>query len=100
MTCEAIGTFGYGFFDLTEEAAEKDMLFTCRIRPSDVRDNFGLLLKSDEDMESGYALRFEPGCHRVCLLKRRQPVDRTGRDFPAMARLRWKSMAARGRAPV
>ncbi|MFR5762745.1 MAG: hypothetical protein ACLUFI_15240 [Oscillospiraceae bacterium] len=31
VTCEAIGTFGYGFFDLTEEAAEKDMLFTCRI---------------------------------------------------------------------
>ena len=89
VTCEAIGTFGYGFFDLTEEAAEKDMLFTCRIRPSDVRDNFGLLLKSDEDMESGYALRFEPGCHRVCLLKLPQPMDPY-----------WAGLSGHGSAPV
>jgi beta-fructofuranosidase len=67
----SISTFSFGFIKINQEA----FLFECKIRPTDCRDGFGLLLKSDTDVVSALILAFEPSFQRVSLLNMPMAVD-------------------------
>jgi beta-fructofuranosidase len=65
------GTLAYGF--LRFSAAR--FLFSCRIRPRDCRDHFGLLIKSDRDIARCLLLAIEPAAQRASLVNYPLPVD-------------------------
>jgi beta-fructofuranosidase len=67
----SIGTLSYGFFDMSEDT----FLFSCKIRPNDCCDQFGLLLKSNEGAARCLTLAFECGMQRVSLLNLPMDVD-------------------------
>lgn len=64
-------TLSYGFFD----TKEKSFLFSCKVKPSDMADYFGLLLKSDADAAQCLILAFDKGMQRVSLLNLPMAVD-------------------------
>jgi beta-fructofuranosidase len=77
-------TLAYGFLDVSTS----EFLFECKLTPIDVRDSFGILLKTDSDIERGYMVNFDPRAQRVRLLKLPQPVDPfwqtlSGKSVPA-----------------
>lgn len=64
-------TLSYGFFDIREET----FMFRCKVRPNNVYDSFGLVLKSDSDISRCLVLNFEQGMQRVSLLNLPMAVD-------------------------
>ena len=42
---DSVSTLSYGFI----KVKEKSFLFSCKVKPVDMADHFGLLLKSDSD---------------------------------------------------
>ncbi|WP_102345869.1 glycoside hydrolase family 32 protein [Bacillus sp. Marseille-P3661] len=71
LNVESLSKLSYGFFNISQE----EFLFQCKITPTDVRDSFGILIKSDKELETGYILKFEPSAQRVSLVKLPQPMD-------------------------
>ena len=63
--------FSYGFFEHQEES----FLFSCSIVPENVKENFGILLKSDENASVCIQLIFDVGMQRVSLENLPMPVD-------------------------
>lgn len=59
----SIGKLTYGFF----EVGGKSFMMTCQVEPSDCRDYFGFVLKSDRDASKCLVLAFECGPQRVSL---------------------------------
>lgn len=71
VSLHAESTLSYGFFNI----CEKQFLFSCRIRPTDTKEYFGLLLKSNRDASRCLELRFESGMQRVSLVNLPMDVD-------------------------
>lgn len=71
ITVNSIGTLTYGFFEFNEPT----FMFSCKIRPDDCRDSFGLILKSDKDAARYFVLSLDCGMQRVSLLNLPMDVD-------------------------
>ena len=71
VVINAESTLSYGFLNVHE----KQFMFKCKIRPSDSKEYFGLLLKSNKDASRCLELRFEPGMQRVSLVNLPMDVD-------------------------
>ena len=71
VVINAESTLSYGFLDIHE----KQFMFSCKIRPTDAKEYFGLLLKSNRDASRCLELRFEPGMQRVSLVNLPMDVD-------------------------
>ncbi|MDD2980548.1 MAG: glycoside hydrolase family 32 protein [Hespellia sp.] len=71
IVVDAVSTLGYGFFEFEEQS----VLFSCKIKPTDCKDHFGLLLKSNEQAARCLELRIEPGMQRVSLVNLPMDVD-------------------------
>jgi Beta-fructosidases (levanase/invertase) len=67
----SIGTMSYGFIENKEET----FLFKCKIKSSDCNDQFGILLKSNEEISQCLMLTFDVGMQRVSLLNLPMDVD-------------------------
>lgn len=76
ITVNSIGTLTYGFFEFNEPT----FMFSCKIRPDDCRDSFGLILKSDKDAARYFVLSLDCGMQRVSLLNLPMDVDRFWRQ--------------------
>lgn len=68
---DAVGSLAYGFFEI----AEPSFFFQCKIKPTDCKDHFGLILKSNEQASQCLELRIEPGMQRVSLVNLPMAVD-------------------------
>lgn len=71
VVAESAETLTYGFFDMPEET----FMFSCKVRPNNSYDHFGLVLKSDKDISRCLVLAFEKGMQRVSLLNLPMAVD-------------------------
>lgn len=71
LTVNSIETLTYGFFDVQEPT----FMFSCKVSPSDCRDYFGLILKSDKNVAKCLVLTLEAGMQRVSLLNLPMDVD-------------------------
>ena len=71
MMVKSIGTLTYGFFCMQEPT----FLFSCKVRPNDCCDYFGLVLKSDKDVGRCFVLALDCGMQRVSLLNLPMDVD-------------------------
>ena len=71
VVINAESTLSYGFLNVHE----KQFMFKCKICPTDSREYFGLLLKSNRDASRCLELRFEPGMQRVSLVNLPMDVD-------------------------
>lgn len=68
---DSVGTLSYGFLGVNE----KSFLFSCKVKPVDVADHFGLLIKSDRDATQCLVLAFDKGMQRLELLNLPMGVD-------------------------
>ncbi|MCB6609108.1 glycoside hydrolase family 32 protein [[Clostridium] symbiosum] len=68
---DSVGTLSYGFVDVKEES----FLFHCKVKPVNMADHFGLLLKSDRDATQCIVLAFDKGMQRAELLNLPMGVD-------------------------
>jgi len=64
IAINSVGTYSYGFCEL----GEKRFMLSCQARPSDCKDYFGLILKSDVNVSRCLILAFEYGKQRVSLI--------------------------------
>jgi beta-fructofuranosidase len=71
VVAHSMETLTYGFFDLEEPT----FMFSCKVRPNDCWDYFGLVLKSDKDVSRCLVLALESGMQRVSLLNLPMDVD-------------------------
>lgn len=71
INVDSVATMTYGFFEI----AEPTFLFRCKIRPHEVCDHFGILLKSDDQCAQHLLLCFDIGMQRVSLLNLPMGVD-------------------------
>lgn len=71
ITVNSVGTLTYGFFEFKEPT----FLLSCKIRPDNCCDSFGLLLKSDKEAARYFVLSFDCGMQRVSLLNLPMDVD-------------------------
>lgn len=71
ISIQSIETFTYGFFRFQEPT----FLFRCKVQPDTVYDQFGFILKSDDDSAQCLLLVFEKGMQRVSLLNLPMAVD-------------------------
>jgi len=71
IVVESAGTLHYGFFDI----AEPRFMMSCKVKPTDCRDHFGFLIKSDDDAAGCLVLAFEVGFQRVSLTFLPMAVD-------------------------
>lgn len=71
LEVSSIGTLSYGFFDVEQ----KNLMLECNIKASDCADYFGLTINTDEDIDNGYLLAFNPATQMVSLNKLPAPLD-------------------------
>lgn len=67
----SLETFSYAFCDVKEEK----FMFSCKVRPGECHDHFGLLIKSDDEVIRCLQLVFECGMQRVSLINLPMDVD-------------------------
>lgn len=67
----SVSTLSYGFI----KVEEKSFFFSCKVKPVDMSDHFGLLLKSDSGAIQCIILAFDKGMQRAEFLNLPMEVD-------------------------